>query len=103
MLSLAVNVKVHKLFPTLTWPECTYWTKQTLFTLQETEKLVAFTLGFVSHQVADITWHSLGIKQGFLTTMGDVNFFGSFLAAHPVGDIGGDMVASFEGDTSQLP
>lgn len=70
---------------------------------QETEKLVAFTLGFVSHQVADVTWHSLGITQGFLTTMGDVNFFGSFSAAHPVGDIGGDMVASFEGDTSQLP
>ncbi|KAK2566631.1 Phosphatidylinositol-glycan-specific phospholipase D [Acropora cervicornis] len=70
---------------------------------QETEKLVAFTLGFVSHQVADVTWHSLGIKQGFLTTMGDVNFFGSFPAAHPVGDIGGDMVASFEGDTSQIP
>lgn len=57
----------------------------------------------MSHQVADVTWHSLGIKQGFLTTMGDVNFFGSFPAAHPVGDIGGDMVASFEGDTSQLP
>lgn len=57
----------------------------------------------MSHQVADVTWHSLGIKQGFLTTMGDVNFFGSFPAAHPVGDIGGDMVASFEGDTSLIP
>lgn len=69
---------------------------------QETEKLVAFTLGFVSHQVADVTWHSLGIDQGFLTTMGDVNFFGSFPAAHNVGDIGGDMVASFEGDTRNI-
>ena len=39
-------------------------------TLQDTEKLVAFTLGFVSHQVADVTWHSLGINQGFLTTIG---------------------------------
>ena len=71
-------------------------------TLQDTEKLVAFTLGFVSHQVADVTWHSLGINQGFLTTMGDVNFFGSFPAAHSIGDPGGDMVASFEGDTRQL-
>ena len=70
---------------------------------QDTEKLVAFTLGFVSHQVADITWHSLGIKQGFLSTMGDVNFFGSFSAAHSIGDPGGDMVASVEGDTRQLP
>lgn len=64
---------------------------------------MAFTLGFVSHQVADVTWHSLGIEQGFLTTMGDVNFFGSFPAAHSVGDPGGDMVVSFEGDTREIP
>lgn len=70
---------------------------------QDTEKLVAFTLGFVSHQVADVTWHSLGIEQGFLTTMGDVNFFGSFPDAHSVGDPGGDMVVSFEGDTRKIP
>lgn len=65
--------------------------------------MVAFTLGFVSHQVADVTWHSLGIEQGFLTTMGDVNFFGSFPDAHSVGDPGGDMVVSFEGDTRKIP
>ena len=63
---------------------------------------MAFTLGFVSHQVADVTWHSLGIEQGFLRTMGDVNFFGSFPAAHNVGDIGGDMIATFEGDTKPV-
>ena len=34
--------------------------------------------------------------------MGDVNFFGSFPAAHDVGDIGGDMVVSFEGDTQNV-
>ena len=54
--------------------------------------------GFVSHQVADITWHSLGIDQGFLRTMGDVNFHGVFSAAHSVGDAGGDMISQFEGD-----
>lgn len=59
-------------------------------------------LGFVSHQVADITWHSLGIQQGFLQTMGKVNFWGSFPAAHNVGDPGGDMVTSLEGDTEQI-
>ena len=36
---------------------------------QETEKLVIFLLGIVSHQVADISWHSLGIDQGFIRTM----------------------------------
>lgn len=35
--------------------------------------------------------------------MGDVNFFGSFPAAHSIGDPGGDMVASFEGDTRKIP
>ena len=40
--------------------------------LQATEKLVVFLFGIVSHQVADILWHSLGIDQGFLATMGNV-------------------------------
>jgi glycosylphosphatidylinositol phospholipase D len=59
--------------------------------------------GFVSHQVADVTWHSLGIQQGFLQTMDKVNFHGSFSAAHTVGDPGGDMVNTFEGDTEGVP
>nr|XP_006824765.1 PREDICTED: phosphatidylinositol-glycan-specific phospholipase D-like [Saccoglossus kowalevskii] len=62
----------------------------------ETEKLVVFLLGFVSHDVADVSWHSLGIDQGFLQTMGKVNFYGSFEDAHDVGDIGGDIAALFE-------
>jgi len=33
---------------------------------------VVFLLGLVQHQVADISWHSLGIDQGFLQTMGQV-------------------------------
>ncbi|KJE93749.1 glycosylphosphatidylinositol specific phospholipase D1 [Capsaspora owczarzaki ATCC 30864] len=60
------------------------------------EKLVAFYLGFVSHEVADISWHALGIPQGFLSTMGNENFHGSFSAAHSVGDEGGDVVANYE-------
>ncbi|KAK3086673.1 hypothetical protein FSP39_021738 [Pinctada imbricata] len=35
-----------------------------------TEKLVVFIMSVTSHQVADIVWHSLGIDQGFLSTMG---------------------------------
>ena len=33
---------------------------------------MVFLLGLVQHQVADISWHSLGIDQGFLQTMGQV-------------------------------
>lgn len=43
--------------------------------------------------MADITWHSLGIDQGFLRIMANVNFHGSFSTAHPLGDAGGDMVS----------
>ncbi|XP_070562446.1 phosphatidylinositol-glycan-specific phospholipase D-like [Ptychodera flava] len=63
---------------------------------EDTEKLVVFLLGFVSHDVADISWHSLGIPEGFLVTMGKVNFFGVFEDAHDVGDPGGDVAAMFE-------
>ena len=34
-----------------------------------------FLFGVVSHQVADILWHSLGIDQGFLVTMGKVRLW----------------------------
>ncbi|KAK7484045.1 hypothetical protein BaRGS_00024657, partial [Batillaria attramentaria] len=37
---------------------------------EATEKLVVFLLGVVSHQVADVSWHGLGIDQGFLDAMG---------------------------------
>ena len=33
---------------------------------------MVFLLGFVSHQTADISWHGLGIEQGFLDAMGAV-------------------------------
>ena len=52
--------------------------------------------------MADITWHSLGIDQGFLRIMANVNFHGSFSTAHPLGDAGGDMVSLFEGDIHDI-
>eukprot|EP00057_Strongylocentrotus_purpuratus_P034386 XP_795000.3 PREDICTED: phosphatidylinositol-glycan-specific phospholipase D [Strongylocentrotus purpuratus] len=69
---------------------------------QDAKKLVVFLLGFASHQVADVSWHSLGIDQGFLTTMGDINFFGSFPDAHSVGDEGGDVLSEAELDLQYI-
>eukprot|EP00794_Sanderia_malayensis_P010957 gene10957-12118_t len=65
---------------------------------QDAQKLVAFTFGYVSHEVADISWHSLGIDQGFIRAMADVNFHGVFGNAHSNADAGGDMVSQLEGD-----
>ncbi|XP_063430790.1 phosphatidylinositol-glycan-specific phospholipase D-like [Mytilus trossulus] len=64
----------------------------------ETEKLVVFLFGIVSHQTADILWHSLGIAQGFLTTMGDINFHGDYTSAHHFGDLGGEFVSLIDLD-----
>ncbi|XP_067677733.1 phosphatidylinositol-glycan-specific phospholipase D-like [Haliotis asinina] len=63
---------------------------------EATEKLVVFMFGFMSHQVADVLWHNLGISQGFLQTMANVNFNGVFGNAHDAGDIGGDILTQFE-------
>uniref|UniRef100_A0A672TIM5 Phosphatidylinositol-glycan-specific phospholipase D n=1 Tax=Strigops habroptila TaxID=2489341 RepID=A0A672TIM5_STRHB len=52
-----------------------------------TEKLVAFLFGIASHMVADVSWHSLGIDQGFLKAMGEVR---------------GDVLSQFELDFSYL-
>lgn len=65
-------------------------------------RLIVFTLGYTSHQIADVTWHSLGVNQGFLSAMGYVNFHGSFDQAHSVGDTGGDIVNQFELNTSYI-
>ena len=64
------------------------------------EKLVVFLLGFVSHQVADVLWHNLGVQNGFLQSMADANFHGQFGVAHPIGDVGGDVVGSLEWNKS---
>lgn len=36
---------------------------------------MAFLFGVASHMVADISWHSLGIDQGFLKAMGEVSLY----------------------------
>jgi hypothetical protein len=41
--------------------------------VQATKKLVVFVLGVASHQVADVSWHGLGIEQGFLDAMAAVS------------------------------
>nr|XP_041570161.1 phosphatidylinositol-glycan-specific phospholipase D isoform X4 [Taeniopygia guttata] len=69
---------------------------------EATEKLVAFLFGIASHMVADVSWHSLGIDQGFLKAMGEIDFHGSYAEAHSVGDFGGDVVSQFELDFSYL-
>uniref|UniRef100_Q8R2H5 Phosphatidylinositol-glycan-specific phospholipase D n=1 Tax=Rattus norvegicus TaxID=10116 RepID=PHLD_RAT len=63
---------------------------------KDTEKLVAFLFGVTSHMVADVSWHSLGIEQGFLRTMGAIDFYDSYSEAHSAGDFGGDVLSQFE-------
>ncbi|XP_045407845.1 phosphatidylinositol-glycan-specific phospholipase D [Lemur catta] len=63
---------------------------------KDTEKLVAFLFGITSHMVADVSWHSLGIEQGFLRTMGAIDFHNSYSEAHSAGDFGGDVLSQFE-------
>ncbi|XP_018419287.1 PREDICTED: phosphatidylinositol-glycan-specific phospholipase D [Nanorana parkeri] len=69
---------------------------------QRAQKLVAFLFGIASHQVADVSWHSLHIDQGFLRAMAAIDFHGSYSEAHPVGDFGGDVVSQFELDFNYL-
>ncbi|KAG8442321.1 hypothetical protein GDO86_011208 [Hymenochirus boettgeri] len=63
---------------------------------ESAQKLVAFLFGIASHMVSDVSWHSLGIHQGFLQSMAEVDFYGSYSEAHGVGDFGGDVVSRYE-------
>uniref|UniRef100_H0UXF4 Phosphatidylinositol-glycan-specific phospholipase D n=1 Tax=Cavia porcellus TaxID=10141 RepID=H0UXF4_CAVPO len=69
---------------------------------KNTEKLVAFLFGITSHMVADVSWHSLDIEQGFLRTMAAIDFHGSYPDAHSAGDFGGDVVSQFEFNLNYL-
>uniref|UniRef100_A0A8C3TSQ3 Phosphatidylinositol-glycan-specific phospholipase D n=1 Tax=Catharus ustulatus TaxID=91951 RepID=A0A8C3TSQ3_CATUS len=67
---------------------------------EATEKLVAFLFGIASHIVADVSWHSLGIDQGFLklTVFGHWAMWSFFILSSS----GGDVVSQFELDFSYL-
>ncbi|ANB14440.1 hypothetical protein AWJ20_2030 [Sugiyamaella lignohabitans] len=54
--------------------------------------LKAFIFGILTHQVADISWHSLGIQQGLLRMLANREFNGDVAEAHSVLDTGGDMI-----------
>uniref|UniRef100_A0A8D2JGN8 Phosphatidylinositol-glycan-specific phospholipase D n=1 Tax=Varanus komodoensis TaxID=61221 RepID=A0A8D2JGN8_VARKO len=62
---------------------------------EATEKLVAFLFGIASHMVADVSWHSLGIEQGFLQAMAAIDFHGSYSEAHAAGDFGNFCIYGF--------
>ncbi|KAK1328836.1 hypothetical protein QTO34_011005 [Cnephaeus nilssonii] len=63
---------------------------------KDTEKLVAFLFGVTSHMVADVSWHSLGIEQGFLRTMAAVSAHNSKTTCHSWADVCGDVLSQFE-------
>ena len=104
--SLCFKGKFHQL------AEDTHWTPFMVTTIDyirekypppwdvATQKLVVFLLGFVSHQIADVLWHNLGIQDGFLQAMANANFHHNFGQAHDAGDLGGDVVGAFEWNTS---
>lgn len=60
-----------------------------------TEQLFSFTMGMMSNQVSDSLWTSLGVEQGFLSTMGYTNFHGSVHKARKAGNFGGDIVVVY--------
>ncbi|XP_063779323.1 phosphatidylinositol-glycan-specific phospholipase D isoform X2 [Pseudophryne corroboree] len=66
------------------------------------QKLAAFVFGIASHMVADVSWHSLGIDQGFLRAMGEIDFHGSYSEAHQAGDFGSDVLSQYELDFHYL-
>ncbi|MEE6464798.1 hypothetical protein FKM82_006356 [Ascaphus truei] len=68
------------------------------------QRLVAFLFGIASHMVSDVTWHSLDIDQGFLSTMGAVSIYidlGQKVCTLSC-VTGGDVLSQFELDFDYL-
>ncbi|RUP47472.1 LOW QUALITY PROTEIN: hypothetical protein BC936DRAFT_145697, partial [Jimgerdemannia flammicorona] len=56
------------------------------------QRLLAFLFAIISHNVADIQWHSLGYDDGFIRVMADLNFQRVYNSAHGDADTGGEFV-----------
>ncbi|KAK9370098.1 zinc dependent phospholipase C-domain-containing protein [Lipomyces kononenkoae] len=54
--------------------------------------LRAFLFGVLTHQIADVSWHSLGVDQGLLMAMAIREYDGDYAAAHNTLDTGGDII-----------
>lgn len=67
---------------------------------RETEMLAVFLFAVSAHSVADMSWHGLGVDEGFIDVLSDQDFGGDWDAAHTAADTGGDMVAAYELDQS---
>ena len=67
----------------------------------DAEKLFAFILGATSHQVADVSWHSLeGLRDGMITMLSQTSFNGQWQTAHSYADFVGDIVGIMEWNTT---
>lgn len=70
---------------------------------EDAENLFAFILGITSHQVADVSWHSLsGLKDGMIEMLSQTTFDGDFGAAHNYADFVGDIIGIMEWNTSYI-
>eukprot|EP01132_Coremiostelium_polycephalum_P002276 gene2276-2803_t len=66
-------------------------------------KLAVFLLGIASHQVADISWHSIaGLQEGLIKAMSVQDFNGTYSIAHSNADEGGEFVLAYNFDLSWL-
>ncbi|KAL5034680.1 hypothetical protein BDV3_004199 [Batrachochytrium dendrobatidis] len=57
----------------------------------EAAALVSFLFGVISHGIADVSWHSLGMDEGFIEAMQHSMFGGSYSKSHDNADAGGDF------------
>ena len=70
---------------------------------EETERLVAFFCGLISHNSADLDWHGLGgADEGTIDVISGQETHGDWSVAHTIADTGGDFVESYERDMDWL-
>ena len=60
----------------------------------DAQALLVFIFGIVSHQVSDLSWHSLHLYQGFIREMAMLDYESDYQKAHNAADVGGDVILS---------
>ncbi|KAF9969894.1 Glycosylphosphatidylinositol specific phospholipase D1 [Actinomortierella ambigua] len=65
--------------------------------------LIVFLFGAVSHEAADVLWHSLeGLHGGFVSLLAMTSFEGDYSKAHTLADVGAEFVLSHMANMGHL-
>lgn len=81
------------------WPPFLKTSVEYYNSIDEDLELKAFLFGIFTHQLTDVSWHSLRIKQGLMDMVANIDFDGSYSNCHQYLDTAGDFLHLYKSNS----